>query len=37
MNFKQLNIKLKLLRKIDEFGFKDLTSIQEYLPDRNLY
>jgi len=29
MNFKQLNIKLKLLRKIDEFGFKDLTSIQD--------
>jgi ATP-dependent RNA helicase DeaD len=29
MNFKQLNIKFKLLRKIEEFGFKDLTSIQD--------
>ncbi len=29
MNFKQLNINLKLHRKIEEFGFKDLTSIQD--------
>ncbi len=29
MNFKQLNINLKLHRKIEEFGFKDMTSIQD--------
>ncbi|UCF13613.1 MAG: DEAD/DEAH box helicase [Thermoplasmatales archaeon] len=29
MNFEKLNINLKLHRKIEEFGFKDLTSIQD--------
>jgi len=29
MNFEKLNINIKLQRKIEEFGFKNLTSIQE--------
>jgi ATP-dependent RNA helicase DeaD len=29
MDFKQLNINLRLHRKIEEFGFKDMTSIQD--------
>ena len=29
MNFKKLNINTKLQNKVNEFGFKDLTSIQE--------
>jgi len=29
MNFERLNINMKLLTKVYEFGFKDLTSIQE--------